>query len=120
VEQRSAFEWQTHVKTAAAADVEPQLFSAIAQGAPLTSFGDVLEEVRTTVRSVVRQQSVPQEVFDCPCRRLEWRARRGGGAGGDVSHVRRARRSVRLDDAGSRGTTLGSGAARVERIPIEL
>ena len=65
MEQRSAFEWQTHVKTAAAADVEPQLFSAIAQGAPLTSFGDVLEEVRTTVRSVVRQQSVPQEVFDC-------------------------------------------------------
>lgn len=64
VEQQSAFEWQTHVKTAAAAGVGTDLFSAIAGGAPLHSFGDALEDVRTTVRCVVRQQSVPQAVFE--------------------------------------------------------
>ena len=64
VEQRSAFEWQTHVKTAAAAGVSPELFAAIASGAPLQSFGDALEDVRDTVRCVVRQQSVHQPVFD--------------------------------------------------------
>jgi 4-carboxymuconolactone decarboxylase len=63
-EQRSAFEWQTHAKTAAAAGVSPELFAAIASGASLQSFGDALEDVRDTVRCVVRQHSVPQPVFD--------------------------------------------------------
>jgi hypothetical protein len=64
VEQRSAFEWQTHAKTAAAAGVGSDLFAAIASGASLESFGDALEDVRGTVRCVVRQQSVPQPLFD--------------------------------------------------------
>ncbi len=64
VEQRSAFEWQTHVKTALAAGVGPELFAAIASGASLQSMGDALEDVRATVRCVVAQQSVPQGVFD--------------------------------------------------------
>jgi 4-carboxymuconolactone decarboxylase len=64
VEQRSAFEWQTHVKTAAAAGVGADLCAAIANGASLQSFGDALEDVRTAVQCVVRQQSVPQGVFD--------------------------------------------------------
>jgi 4-carboxymuconolactone decarboxylase len=64
VEQRSAFEWQTHAKTAAAAGVGSDLFVAIASGASLESFGDALEDVRGIVRCVVRQQSVPQPLFD--------------------------------------------------------
>ena len=64
VEQRSAFEWQTHVKTAAAAGVGPDLFAAIANGTSLQSLGEALEDVRATVRCVVGQQSVPQGVFD--------------------------------------------------------
>ena len=64
VEQRSAFEWQTHEKTAAAAGVEPALFRAIGAGEPLQSFGDALEDVRTAVRCVVRAEVLPQEVFD--------------------------------------------------------
>lgn len=64
VEQKSAFEWQTHVETARAAGVEPALFEAIAAGAPLATFGDALEDVRAVVRCVVGQVSVPQAVFD--------------------------------------------------------
>jgi 4-carboxymuconolactone decarboxylase len=64
VEQRSAFEWQTHSKSAAVAGVGSDLFAAIASGASLESFGDALEDVRSVVRCVVRQQSAPQPVFD--------------------------------------------------------
>ena len=64
VEQRSAFEWQTHEKTAAAAGVEPALFEAIGAGRSLQPFGDGLEDVRAAVRCVVRQDTVPQDVFD--------------------------------------------------------
>jgi 4-carboxymuconolactone decarboxylase len=64
VEQRSAFEWQTHATTAAAAGVEPALCRAIGAGEPLPSFGDALEDVRAAVRCVVRADVVPQDVFD--------------------------------------------------------
>ena len=64
VEQRSAFEWQTHAKTAAAAGVEPALFDAIAAGRPLDGFGAALDDVRAAVRSVVRTEAVAQDVFD--------------------------------------------------------
>jgi len=64
VEQRSAFEWQTHEKTAAAAGVEPALFRAIGAGESLQAFGAGLEDVRTAVRAVVRAAVVPQAVFD--------------------------------------------------------
>jgi len=64
VEQRSAFEWQTHDKTAAGAGVEPALFGAIGAGRPLQRFGDGLEDVRAAVRCVVRQEMLPQNVFD--------------------------------------------------------
>jgi 4-carboxymuconolactone decarboxylase len=64
VEQRSAFEWQTHATTAAAAGVEPALLDAIGAGRPLGPFGAALDDVRATVRAVVRAEPLPQDVFD--------------------------------------------------------
>jgi 4-carboxymuconolactone decarboxylase len=64
VEQHSAFEWDTHVKSAAEAGVEASLSTAIASGAPLHPFGPGLEELRTVVRCVVGLTSVPQDAFD--------------------------------------------------------
>ena len=64
LEQRSAFEWQTHAKTAAAAGVEPALFDAIGAGRPLDGFGAALDDVLAAVRSVVRTEAVAQDVFD--------------------------------------------------------
>lgn len=64
VELRSEFEWQTHAKSAAAAGVEPALFDAVGHGAPLDAFGPALEDLREAVRCVVRQQSVPQDLFE--------------------------------------------------------
>ncbi|MBM3465723.1 MAG: carboxymuconolactone decarboxylase family protein [Armatimonadetes bacterium] len=64
VEQRSAFEWQTHEKTSTEAGVTPALKSAIVQGTAFAPEDAALEDVRATVRCVVRQESVPQAVFD--------------------------------------------------------
>lgn len=61
VELESRFEWQTHLRTSAAAGVDDALRSAIASRGPLDS---TLEDLRSAVRAVVRQESVPQELFD--------------------------------------------------------
>lgn len=61
VEQRSAFEWQTHEKTAALAGVEPTLMAAIGSEAALDPD---LTDVRDAVRCVVRLESLPQALFE--------------------------------------------------------
>lgn len=61
VELRSPFEWQTHHATSAAAGVDDALREAIAGQGKLSQD---LEDVRSCVRAVVRQESVPQELFD--------------------------------------------------------
>lgn len=61
VEQRSAFEWQTHQHTARAAGLTDDEIAAIGRGDPLPG---LLGELRETVRAVVAGASVPQDRFD--------------------------------------------------------
>ncbi len=67
VEQRSAFEWETHQHTARQAGLADEEIRALGEGLELPA---ELEDVRDVVRAVVRGQSVPQALFDRVASRL--------------------------------------------------
>jgi len=67
VEQRSAFEWQTHQKTARLAGLTEEEITAIGQAGILDP---PLDRIRTLVSATIHDQAAPQDDFDILRREL--------------------------------------------------